>query len=356
VKQKYITILLVPENANTVKRYQLSSMVIKCVASMIAGLTISFFILLYAYISMEISKTEMRNSLERLYLSNRQLHDTNKNQEVALGKFEKNILGFEKQVKDLLDYNTKIQWLLGTSKDEANQHGRLAKADKGKARSERHASHRSMGGVEEAPKGTLSREGSEALVAEDELVEEVPEDEAANAQESTKTTTIMGIFDRKIHDLQHNTTSLLESFENLETFLTDQKTIRDSRPTIAPVTGWITSGYGRRKSPFTNEMVVHKGIDIAADIGTEVVAPAEGIVYKTGYHQTYGKSIFVQHNNGIETRYCHLSKILVRKGQKIKRYQEIGRVGNTGRSTGPHLHYEVRIGGIPVNPKRYITE
>jgi murein DD-endopeptidase MepM/ murein hydrolase activator NlpD len=129
-----------------------------------------------------------------------------------------------------------------------------------------------------------------------------------------------------------------------------------STPSIWPVRGWVTSGFGKRLSPFTGRKNLHTGIDIATRHGTVVVAPADGVVTRVTTKYDMGKLVEIDHGYGILTRYGHNSEILVRPGQRVRRGQPIARVGNTGRSTGPHLHYEVRLNGVPVNPMRYIVD
>jgi len=125
-------------------------------------------------------------------------------------------------------------------------------------------------------------------------------------------------------------------------------------PSIQPTEGWITSEFGARDHPFTGISSVHEGMDIATQFGNPVVASASGIVLFAGEKGGYGKLVIVDHGFGITTYYGHLSEILVRPGVRVSRGQMIGRVGNTGFSTGPHLHYEVRILGVPVNPQNYL--
>ena len=127
-------------------------------------------------------------------------------------------------------------------------------------------------------------------------------------------------------------------------------------PTLAPAIGYVSSGFGDRESPFSGHEAMHWGLDIAASIGTTVYAAAAGVVVDTRYLEDYGKVIDVDHGSGIRTRYAHLNKVLVKKGDKIVKGDIIAEVGNTGRSTGPHLHYEVEINGKRVDPIKYIHE
>ncbi len=129
---------------------------------------------------------------------------------------------------------------------------------------------------------------------------------------------------------------------------------RASTPSLMPAQGVITSDYGRRKDPFTNKWTSHDGIDIAAPSGTEVLAPADGVVSYRGSAGGYGNLIELKHPDGTFTRYGHLLQSFVQVGQKVSRGSTIGLVGSSGRSTGPHLHYEVRKDKHTVDPKRYL--
>jgi murein DD-endopeptidase MepM/ murein hydrolase activator NlpD len=129
-----------------------------------------------------------------------------------------------------------------------------------------------------------------------------------------------------------------------------------STPTIAPVRGILTSGFGTRSDPMTHGPGLHQGIDIAAASGQPVFAAADGLVVLAAATSGYGEAVYLAHGFGVTTRYGHLSEIDVRPGQRIHRGDLLGRVGSTGRSTGSHLHYEVRLDGTPVNPLAYILD
>ena len=121
-----------------------------------------------------------------------------------------------------------------------------------------------------------------------------------------------------------------------------------------PAIGKITSGFGRRVSPFTRRLTVHEGIDLSLQSGTPILATANGKVKSAANHPTYGLVVDIEHNERIVTRYAHLSKILVKQGQRVKLGDKIGLSGSTGRSTGPHLHYEVLLDGKANNPKNFL--
>lgn len=141
--------------------------------------------------------------------------------------------------------------------------------------------------------------------------------------------------------------------------LLEQKFVQKSQmlastPSIVPVRGILTDGFGGRSDPFTGEKGNHGAVDISSAAGQPVRAPADGIVVKADWANGYGNVVYVSHGYGLSTRYGHLAKFNARPGQKVKRGDVIGFVGSTGRSTGPHLHYEVRVNGNPVNPLEYI--
>ncbi|MFV2071178.1 MAG: peptidoglycan DD-metalloendopeptidase family protein [Thermoanaerobaculales bacterium] len=142
----------------------------------------------------------------------------------------------------------------------------------------------------------------------------------------------------------------------VEAQLTEHNRELSSTPTIAPVLGLITDGFGRRKDPFTGRKAFHRGLDISARRGTSALAPADGIVVFAGRNGGLGRTVRISHGFGFTTVYGHLDKITVEAGDEIHRGQEIGHLGNTGRSTGPHLHYEVHVDGKAVNPLYYILD
>ena len=128
----------------------------------------------------------------------------------------------------------------------------------------------------------------------------------------------------------------------------------NAAPNLWPVQGQVTGSFGERIDPFNGEGAFHSGVDIGTSYGTPIIAPADGIVTLTDMLGGYGKAIMIEHGNGISTRYGHLSGFAVTAGQRVHRGDVIGYVGESGRSTGPHLHYEVRINDVPVNPYKYL--
>ncbi len=139
--------------------------------------------------------------------------------------------------------------------------------------------------------------------------------------------------------------------------LAARQTVRDFIPSVGPTDiGWISSRFGFRKDPFTGRQTFHKGLDFVVPVGTPVHVTADGVVLAVQQQRGYGRVVKVDHGNGLITVYAHLDKVLVRKGDHLKRWDVIARSGNTGRSSAPHLHYEVRQGNRPVNPAAYVLD
>jgi murein DD-endopeptidase MepM/ murein hydrolase activator NlpD len=163
---------------------------------------------------------------------------------------------------------------------------------------------------------------------------------------------------RAMHNSLDNLESTIdqsrESNAELEKFLDDQKTLLASTPSIWPTRGWLSSRFGYRTSPFTKKKEFHRGIDVSTRRGSPVLSPANGLVIFNGWKRGYGRVIIMKHARGFKTKYAHLKKSLVKKGQYVKKGAKIGLVGRSGRTTGPHLHYEVHLNNAPVNPLRYI--
>ncbi len=128
----------------------------------------------------------------------------------------------------------------------------------------------------------------------------------------------------------------------------------NSAPNLWPVEGAITGSFGERTDPFNGEGAFHSGVDISASVGQPVIAPADAIVVFADFSGGYGRAVVLDHGHGITTRYGHLASFAVASGQYVHRGDTIGYVGSSGRSTGPHLHYEVRINDTPVNPHKYL--
>jgi murein DD-endopeptidase MepM/ murein hydrolase activator NlpD len=182
----------------------------------------------------------------------------------------------------------------------------------------------------------------------------IPEDLALDPPLTKEPDELAREMESNLKFLDQVTKNQSKGFELLLNAIENKMTILASTPSIRPTRGWISSGFGYRASPFTGRREFHPGLDIATHAGTPIVTTADGIVTYVGRKGLLGKIVVVDHGNGIVTRYGHAKEILKQRGDLVKRGQSIALVGSTGRSTGPHLHYEVLLNGIPMNPIKYI--
>ncbi|MGD8414105.1 MAG: M23 family metallopeptidase [Candidatus Latescibacterota bacterium] len=168
---------------------------------------------------------------------------------------------------------------------------------------------------------------------------------------------------KKVLSLHEDTDKLLRQarlqrdvYQSIVTNLEDASDLQQHTPSLRPVNvGFVSSYFGRRMDPISGRRSVHRGVDFSARKGTPVIAPADGVVNFSGRWKTYGNVVEISHGYGFVTRYAHLEKQLVRKGQRVKRGDVIARVGSSGKSTFSHLHYEVVVDGRRVNPLNYIV-
>jgi murein DD-endopeptidase MepM/ murein hydrolase activator NlpD len=184
----------------------------------------------------------------------------------------------------------------------------------------------------------------------------MPEDLDVDIPASQDTDRLVRKMHNHLDQVEQASTVQQSSFEMLLKSLESKRNLLAATPSLRPTKGWISSEFGYRISPFTGHKELHRGLDIATRQGTPIIAPADGVVTFAGDKWLMGNMISLDHGYGTVTRYGHIEEILKKKGDRIKRGDIIATVGNTGRSTGPHLHYEVRLNGVPVNPMKYILD
>jgi len=159
-----------------------------------------------------------------------------------------------------------------------------------------------------------------------------------------------------LQNIDHTVSALTEKSTRLQAFFEDQQELLSATPSIWPVRGYLSAAFGNRKDPFTGMPDFHPGVDISTPRGTKILAPADGVVVFVGRKRGYGKALVVNHGFGVVTRYGHLDGHNVKNGQRVRRGDVIGFVGNTGRSTAPHLHYEVWVNDQLRNPIEFILD
>ncbi|MNL33206.1 Murein DD-endopeptidase MepM [compost metagenome] len=176
--------------------------------------------------------------------------------------------------------------------------------------------------------------------------------EVANETANKDYASLVIRIDKAVGETQLKEQSVIDLWESLS----ERQSLLNATPNMKPAKGWITSRFGYRMSPFSGKTALHAGLDIAAAPGSPVYAPADGVIIFASYDEGYGKLVSIDHGYGVTTRFGHMSQIYVQTGQRVNKWDVVGAVGNTGRSTGPHLHYEVRINGTAVDPINYILD
>ncbi len=161
--------------------------------------------------------------------------------------------------------------------------------------------------------------------------------------------------EHRVEQLQTVSNLTETNLSKLQVYLLARSAILAATPSLLPIAGWISSPFGYRRHPYDGIFRLHTGVDIAAEPGTPVRAPAPGTVIFSGYREGYGKVVVINHGYGISTLFAHNSKLFATSGLQVKRGEVISEVGSTGQSTGPHLHYEIRKNGIPVNPVTFFS-
>lgn len=303
MENRFFTILFLPSNPAKVKKLILSKLLIKSLAVSALILMVTSTIIFFDYVNVKKKEIDLTS-----------LKEQTKTQNVQLQTFADKINDMEKELVRLRSLDTKIRVLTNIEEESS---------PKSKAKSER-ISLGGMGGPEHTP---LSFK--EETVLKDMMV--------------------------KLDELNAEAIAQENKFHELHTSIQDQKSLLASTPSIWPVRGYVSSGFGARVSPFDGSYEFHDGLDIVAPYGTPVTAAADGVVTVAGTYSDLGKAVFIDHGYGLVSKYGHLSKIMVHVGQTLKTGEAVGEVGSTGRSTGSHLHYEVTMNGSKVNPVKYLN-
>jgi murein DD-endopeptidase MepM/ murein hydrolase activator NlpD len=320
VARRY-TVVLVPNKVGRIKKFQLPPFILTSIILLIVGLaSLSGFLFwqitragLPAFTLADHRLADLPRALARERSVTARLRDENLALRIQIQRFATEIKTFRLEMSNLARFNRKLRIMANL--DRKNRGGGLL----------------SVGGA-----------NSSAFTS------------AFEPTQPTQGGMIRGMH-RQLASLRTEVRVQQLSQKSLLRFLKKQRSILASTPSIWPARGWVTSGFGYRRSPYTGGRSFHSGIDIANRTGTVVRATANGVVVKVGFESGYGMCILVRHGNRLATKYAHLRKnILVKVGDRVKRGQKIGFIGLTGRTTGPHLHYEVRLGGVPVNPRRYL--
>ncbi|MEW5847864.1 MAG: M23 family metallopeptidase [Myxococcota bacterium] len=313
---RFYTLLLIPERSAAVRRIQLPKVAVfaGAVAALVGIGVAGSAAIHYAYVVDQV-------------FENRVLREENQRLREKFAVIDRRLSGMEQTVASVQRMDQKLRSIT-----------RLSDPRLGLA----------VGGPMEgatAPGGQGPAGGSEEELA---LLAALPADTAEEQDLA------LGLLDSRLDGLPQEAGRQTASLRQLMAYYEGREVLLRSTPSMFPAQGWVTSEFGVRDDPYTAERTMHSGMDLAGREGSPVLAPADGVVTFAGTKGGYGNLIILEHGHGYTTTYGHLSKILVKVGERVKRGHHIGAVGNTGRSTGPHLHYEVRINGIPVNPRLFV--
>ncbi len=351
---KYYTVMVVPEKQKGVRTYRIPTVLFKSLAFLLVMLTMLVGVLAYDY--WKILQQVYEN--KHLSIENRQLKE-----QIQLFQMKMNTLSDD--LKRINTFEKKLRVITGL--EDVTTKGAIYKPEKDED------------GKENYPLKDLN---SSLDFTMDENIDEQPKFKELKALYDKKIAATLGLersylltkqwsdlarrsfslsqdyarFDYKYYQVKNVVENIESKIHELDQFLLDKESFLSSTPTILPADGWITSYFGQRISPYLGKLKMHEGLDVGAPYGTKVNAPADGIVTFSGEKAGFGKFVQVDHGYGIETIYAHNQSLHVKAGQKVKRGHLLAAVGNTGHSTGPHLHYEVRVNGIAVDPLYFILE
>ncbi len=299
MKRRYLTILIIPHDSSGIRQLKIPARLIRFFTAFLVVFILGISFIVYDYGNMRLQVTTLND-----------LKKENTAQKIELQNFSAKIKDLESQVARLKLFDKKLRIIANLEKPGQSD------------------DVLGMGGASLDEVDPLSLDSKrEQLVHKMRL---------------------------NLEQLKTEVEEQEKSFAELHGYLLKQSSLLASTPSIWPTRGWVTSRYGKRISPFTGLPQMHRGIDIANRVGTPIIAPGDGVVIKVSRDRYLGKMLIIDHGYGIRTTYGHLSEIFVKVGQKVKRGDKIAAMGNTGRSTGPHLHYEVAVNGVSVNPTRYI--
>ena len=296
--KRFYTVLILPDATSPARKFHITKPIVTAVSSVVAVSVLAFAFFLYQYVNLNVRMLELK-----------QLRQEAGERDFMAAKVGQ----LEGELSRLRDLDRKLRVVAGL--DAGDDQGRLA-----------------QGGAE-----TLSRSALQDAVRKG-------------------TSRLAEWVNRDLEVLGQEITSRERSFRELKTLLEEKRSVLASTPTIWPVKGLVTAGYGYRQSPFTGQREMHEGLDVAAPHGSSILATANGVVSFSGPLAAFGNVVFINHGHGFTTFYAHNSSNRVKEGQQVKRGEVIAYVGTSGRTTGPHVHYEVQVNGTTVNPLKYIVD
>lgn len=333
MEKKKVTLFVVSNQTGKTRKIVLSAAWLKAISFITAVVVIIFAAGLVDYFGLLLQAMENK----RLKVENAQLI---KQFQVV----ESKVNALENSLERVKTFTTKLKLI--TNVDAEDRITKLTMGSKPAANQqieEYEPMEQRAGGEEIAKQDQIFTDAKPLNDQAGELAEEKSEQDYAS---------LVVRIDKAVKETQLKEQSVIDLWESLS----ERQSLLNSTPNMKPAKGWITSRFGYRVSPFSGKTALHAGLDIAAAPGSPVYAPADGVVVYASYDESYGKLITLDYGYGVTTRFGHLSQIYVQAGQRVSKWDVVGAVGNTGRSTGPHLHYEVRINGTAVDPINYILD
>lgn len=350
---KYYTLMVVPETQKGVKTYKIPTVLFKSLSFMLVMLLMLGGVLAYDY--WKILQQVYEN--KHLSIENRQLKE-----QIQLFQMKMNSLGDD--LKRINTFERKLRVITGL--EDISTKGPMYKGEKDENKEtftlkdlNSSLDFKFEEDIENQPKFKELKSLYDKKIAASLGLERsylLTKQWSDLARRSFALSSDYAKFDFKYAQIKDVVSAIEGNIHRLDQFLLDKESFLNSTPTILPAEGWITSYFGQRMSPWAGRLKMHEGLDVGAPYGTPVVAPADGIVTFSGEKAGFGKFVQVDHGYGMETIYAHNQSLHVRSGQKVKRGTLLSAVGNTGHSTGPHLHYEVRVNGIAVDPLYFILD
>lgn len=316
-RERFVTLMLVPERTRRVYKLVVPFFVFKITA----------LIGVIAFFAMILVGADYLHVLTRLS-ENKRLKGENFRLRQELQSIQNKVDSLETTVERVRNYAKKLQVLTGQGERQSIQPGRgltspIAPEDKGIQR------------------GPASRSRTS--------------DSGKNGKLENISVAVKSPLETRLEDIAHESEETSIVLAHLQTYFLAQSAVLAATPSLLPINGWLSSAFGYRRHPYDGSYRLHAGVDIVADSGTPVRAPADGTVLFAGNKSGYGKVVVVDHGYGIRTVHGHVSRFFVTAGSKLKRGDKIAEVGSTGKATGPHLHYEIRKNGVPVNPTSFFS-
>ena len=332
-KNKYYTFIISGSHSPSIKRFHIQTNVLKIFAGVVGVLAVGSFLLIFDYLHIASDQFFLQKTMKEKEDLERKLYTV-----------ENKLNDLTKEMFQLRDFNRKIRNITTLGSESHHPYGKVSFAPDISALASLKKRAPATHSENEKPKG-----------------DEKKSLHSSSSPDRKRSVSFSDFSEWMIYvdKLKGEAKLVKQNAWDLYSTLLKRKELLNNTPSILPVRGWITSYFGYRNETFyaDHDLRFHRGMDIAANIGSPVLASATGQVIHRGYDDTgYGKMVIIDHGYSVKTVYAHMSEFRVQKGAYVRRGDVIGLVGNTGKSTGPHLHYEIQISGVPVDPINYILD